>query len=114
MPSQENQKAVQLASDPFGHHLRSHLAPDTSSAIGGPANGDAVGVGQHRPLSAELGSVGRVLGKTVNRRLTPSEAALYNGWIGNDRQVRALIAEMREVAATAQQVMLEETASEAG
>ena len=53
-------------------------------------------------------------GKTVNRRLTPSEAALYREWIGNDRQVRALIAEMREVAAQAQQLMLEETQSKAG
>lgn len=52
-------------------------------------------------------------GKTVNRRLTPSEAALYSEWIGNDRQVRALIAEMREVAAKAQQILLEEVSSEA-
>jgi hypothetical protein len=55
-----------------------------------------------------------VAGKTVNRRLTPDEAALYSEWIGNDRQVRALIAEMREVAAQAQQLMLEETQSRAG
>jgi hypothetical protein len=53
-------------------------------------------------------------GKTVNRRLTPEEAALYGEWIGNDRQVRALIAEMRQVAAQAQQLMLEETQSQAG
>ena len=56
----------------------------------------------------------KVAGKTVNRRLTPDEAALYSEWIGNDRQVRALIAEMREVAAQAQQLMLEETQSKAG
>jgi hypothetical protein len=56
----------------------------------------------------------KVGGETVNRRLTPSEAALYSEWIGNDRQVRALIAEMREVAAKAQQLLLEETASEVG
>jgi hypothetical protein len=56
----------------------------------------------------------KVAGKTVNRRLTPAEAALYSEWIGNDRQVRALIAEMREVAAQAQQLMLEETQSKAG
>jgi len=51
-------------------------------------------------------------GKTVNRRLTPSEAALYSEWIGNDRRVRALIAEMREVAAKAQHLMLEEAGRE--
>ena len=45
----------------------------------------------------------KVAGKTVNRRLTPDEAALYSEWIGNDRQRRAIIAEMREVAAQAQQ-----------
>jgi len=55
----------------------------------------------------------KVGGKTVNRRLTPGEAALYSEWIGNDRQVRALIAEMREVAAKAQQILLEEASSEA-
>ena len=56
----------------------------------------------------------KVAGKTVNRRLTSDEAALYGEWIGNDRQVRAIIAEMREVAAQAQQLMLEETQSKAG
>jgi hypothetical protein len=55
----------------------------------------------------------KVAGKTVNRRLTPNEAALYSEWIGNDRQVRALLAEMREVAAQAQQLMLQETQSKA-
>jgi hypothetical protein len=56
----------------------------------------------------------KVAGKTVNRRLSPSEAALYREWIGNDRRVRALLAEMRQVAAKAQQLMLEEVGSEAG
>ena len=40
--------------------------------------------------------------------------ALYSEWIGNDRHVRAILAEMREVAAKAQQLMLEETQSKAG
>lgn len=52
----------------------------------------------------------KVGGKTVNRRLSPTEATLYNEWIGNDREVRALLSEMREVAAKAQQIMLEELA----
>ncbi|HVA02298.1 MAG TPA: DUF6788 family protein [Acidimicrobiales bacterium] len=56
----------------------------------------------------------KVNGKTVNRRLTEREATLYNEWIGNDRSVRALIAQMREVAGKAQQLMLEQTAREAG
>jgi tRNA C32,U32 (ribose-2'-O)-methylase TrmJ len=40
----------------------------------------------------------KVDGKTVTRRLTPAEAELYQQWIANDRQLRALIAQMRKVA----------------
>ncbi|HZM56385.1 MAG TPA: DUF6788 family protein [Acidimicrobiales bacterium] len=54
----------------------------------------------------------KVGGKTVNRRLSPGEAALYNEWIGNDRRVRGLLVQMREVAAKAQQLMLEEIPAE--
>jgi hypothetical protein len=43
-----------------------------------------------------------------------STYALYSEWIGNDRHVRAILAEMREAAAKAQQLMLEETQSKAG
>ena len=55
----------------------------------------------------------KVNGKTVNRRLSEDEATLYSEWIANDRRVRALITQMREVAAEAQQIMLEQAASEA-
>lgn len=55
----------------------------------------------------------KVNGKTVNRRLSESEATLYNEWITNDRRVRALLAQMRDVAAKAQQLMLDQTAREA-
>lgn len=50
----------------------------------------------------------KVDGKTVNRRLSPAEAVLYNEWIGNDRHVRAVLREMREVASKAQQLLLDE------
>lgn len=40
----------------------------------------------------------KVDGKTVTRRLTPTEADLYQEWIDNDRQLRDLIAQMRDVA----------------
>jgi hypothetical protein len=43
----------------------------------------------------------KVEGKTVTRRLTPTEAALYQEWITNDRQLRALIDQMRTIAAKA-------------
>ncbi len=50
----------------------------------------------------------KINGKTVNKRLTEREAALYSEWINNDRQARALITQMRELAAKAQQLILEQ------
>jgi len=57
--------------------------------------------------------------RTILVRICPAKAPTLAArdtckWIGTDRQVRALIAEMREVAAKAQQLMLEETQSKAG
>ncbi len=52
----------------------------------------------------------KVAGKTVNRRLTPQEAERYQEWIGNDRKLRALIDELREVAETATNLILESEA----
>lgn len=54
----------------------------------------------------------KVNGKTVNRRLTERQAALYNEWIRNDRQTRAILIQMREVAAKAQQLILEQEAGQ--
>ncbi len=48
----------------------------------------------------------KVEGKTINKRLSEREARLYEQWIGNDRKVRALLAEMRTVAAKAQALIL--------
>jgi hypothetical protein len=47
----------------------------------------------------------KVNGKTVTRRLTESEARLHQEWIRNDRQLRALITEMRKVAAKATELI---------
>ena len=52
----------------------------------------------------------KVNAKTVNRRLTPTEAELYQEWIANDRQLRAIIAQMREVATAATELLLKEHA----
>ena len=52
----------------------------------------------------------KVNAKTVNRRLTPTEAELYQNWIDNDRQLRAIIAKMREVATAATELLLTEHA----
>ena len=52
----------------------------------------------------------KVDGKTVNRRLTPAQAELYSEWIDNDRQLRALIVQMREVAAKVTELRLTQAA----
>lgn len=50
----------------------------------------------------------KVEGKTVTRRLSPPEAALYEEWIANDRQLRRLVEQMREVAAKIAELKLKE------
>jgi hypothetical protein len=50
----------------------------------------------------------KVAGKTVNRRLSDREAERYLEWIGNDRKLRALIDELREVAEKATNLILEQ------
>lgn len=50
----------------------------------------------------------RVYGKTMTRRLTAREAQLYQEWIGNDRGIRALLAQIRTVDAKAAELILKE------
>jgi hypothetical protein len=52
----------------------------------------------------------KVNGKTRTRRLSASEAKLYKEWIDNDRKMRRLIAQMRQVAAKASEIQLAESA----
>ena len=49
----------------------------------------------------------KVNGKTVTKRLTEREAHLYQEWIGNDRRLRALLDELRQVAEQATNLILE-------
>lgn len=51
----------------------------------------------------------KVDGKTVNRRLTTRQAELFQEWIANDRHLRAIIDRMRELAAKATELILEDT-----
>ena len=46
-------------------------------------------------------------GKTITRRLTPDQAALYQQWIDNDRQLHAIITQMRQIADQATQTILD-------
>ena len=50
----------------------------------------------------------RIHGKTITRRLSQTEAELYQGWIANDRQLRAIITQMRQVAAKATKLTMKE------
>jgi hypothetical protein len=50
----------------------------------------------------------KIEGKTVTRRLSQSEAELYQEWIANDRQLRAIITQMRQVAGKATELTMKE------
>ncbi len=50
----------------------------------------------------------KIDGKTITRRLSQTEADLYQEWIDNDRQLRAITAQMREVAAEATTLILKQ------
>ena len=50
----------------------------------------------------------KIDGKTVTRRLSETEAELYQEWIANDRQLRTTITQMREVAAKATELIRNE------
>jgi len=53
----------------------------------------------------------KINGKTVTRRLSEGEAQLYQEWIANDRRLRRLIQQMRQVAAKAAELRLTQAAS---
>ena len=48
-------------------------------------------------------------GKTINRRLTEAQARLYEEWINNNKQLHAIIQQMRDIAATATELHLNQT-----
>lgn len=53
----------------------------------------------------------KVKGKTVSRQLSPAEAELYQEWIANNRRLTQLVQQMRQAAAEAAQLTLEQAAS---
>ena len=50
----------------------------------------------------------KVNGKTVTRRLGAREVQLYQEWIGNDRRVRSLLAQIRTIDAKAAELILKQ------
>jgi hypothetical protein len=52
----------------------------------------------------------KVNGKTVTRRISEREAEHYQEWIANDRQLRHLIDQMRQIAAKVAELTLKQAA----
>lgn len=50
----------------------------------------------------------KINGKTVTRRLNEQQAQLYTEWIGNDRELRALLTQMRQIATKATDLILKD------
>jgi hypothetical protein len=49
-------------------------------------------------------------GKTVTRRLNVTEVELYQEWIDNDRQLRRILQQMRQIAVKVAELKLKEAA----
>jgi hypothetical protein len=49
----------------------------------------------------------KLAGKTVTRRLNDRQATLYTEWTANNRQIRRIITQMREISARAAELILE-------
>ncbi|MHB8313298.1 MAG: DUF6788 family protein [Candidatus Dormibacteria bacterium] len=50
----------------------------------------------------------KVDGETVSRRLSEREAALYAEWIANDRRLRQMISQMRQIAGEVTHLILQQ------
>jgi len=48
----------------------------------------------------------KIRNKTVTRRLTPAQAALYEEWIRNERALRDLLAQMQQLSDQARELLL--------
>lgn len=48
----------------------------------------------------------KVRNKTVTRRLTPAQAALYTKWTSNERALRELLTQMQQLSDQAREVIL--------
>lgn len=51
-------------------------------------------------------------GRTVGKRLTASEAALYRQWIANQRALDRIVSRMQEVSRSASQILLRQERSD--
>jgi hypothetical protein len=51
-----------------------------------------------------------VAGKTVSRRLNPSEPELYRSWIANRRHLEQIVTQMEQISAAAGELLLHQSA----
>ena len=56
----------------------------------------------------------KIAGKTLTRRLTDRQATHYREWIDNNRQLRELAAQMRQISARAAELILATDTPEGG
>jgi hypothetical protein len=56
----------------------------------------------------------KIAGKTRTRRLTDRQAVLYRDWIDNNRRLRQLITQMRQISARAAELILATDTSTTG
>lgn len=52
-----------------------------------------------------------VAGKTVSRRLSEDEAALYRDWITNRRRLERIVIQMEKISAAAGEILLRQAAT---
>src|SRR6478736_3566581 len=83
------------------HAGRERMARSTAQRLAGHQR-------RYRELAAQLADLGYISAGTVTRRLTDPEAALYQEWINNDRRLRAILNQMRKIAAEATQLIMDE------
>jgi hypothetical protein len=88
----------------------SATSPPAASPVATPAaeTSTAAVTPTHPTCTDRTGSGRPIDGKTVTRRLSQTEAELYQEWIANDRQLRAIITQMRQVAGKATELTMRE------
>jgi len=65
-----------------------------------------------RPHGPYFQWTAKVNGKTVTRRLSAEEAELYQEWIANDRHMRKVIQQMRQVSERASAMLVKQARSQ--
>ena len=93
-----------------GHHDRRHRLHRHRDRTAGPRRCCSPGCACHADPDKRHGPywqyTRKVRNKTVTRRLTPAQAALYQEWIANERVLRGLLAQMQQISDQARDLLL--------